>query len=107
MGVLLFLIAWVLFLPLTFINFLAVKNKKGYFKSSAVNLDRFGNREFRTLFNKVLITEKGYQFGRIEETISGVLGKNQRDKTLSKTGLKLVELLNRIEENHCLKSIDK
>ena len=107
MGVLLFIIAYILFLPLTAINYFFVTNKKGYFKSSAISLDRFGNREFRTLFNKILITEKGYQFGRIEETISGVLGKNQRDKTLSKTGLKLVELLDKIEENHCLKSIDK
>ena len=84
-----------------------VKNKKGYFKSSAISLDRFGNREFRTLFNKVLILEKGYQFGNMDETISGVLGKNERDKTLTKTGLKLVWILDKLDKGHAFKSIDK
>lgn len=107
MGLLLFIIAYILFLPLTVINWLFVKNKKGYFKSSAISLDRFGNREFRTLFNKVLITETGHKFGDMKETISGVLGKNERDKTLSKLGIKIANALNGIDENHCKNSIDK
>jgi len=107
MGFLLFFIAYTLFLPLSLINFLAVKNKKGYFKSSAINLDKFGNREFRTFLNKVLIVESGHKFGDMKETISGVLGKNERDKTLSKTGKKLVWVLNKLDKNHCFKSIDK
>jgi hypothetical protein len=107
MGFLLFVIAYVLFLPLTVINYLAVKNKKGYFKSSAISLDRFGNREFRTLFNKTLITANGHQFGDMKETISGVLGKNERDNTLSKTGKILVWILDKLDKNHALKSIDK
>ncbi len=107
MGFLLFLIAYILFLPLSLINFCVVKNKKGYFKSSAINLDKFGNREFRTLLNLTLRLETGYQFGNMNETISGVLGKNERDKTLSKTGKKLVWILNKLDKNHCFKSIDK
>lgn len=107
MGFLLFIIAYILFLPLSLINYCVVKNKKGYFKSSAINLDKFGNREFRTLLNKVLILESGHQFGDIKETISGVLGKNQRDNTLTKTGKKLVWLLDKLDKNHALKSIDK
>lgn len=107
MGFLLFLIAYILFLPLSLINFLVVKNKKGYFKSSAINLDKFGNREFRTLLNKTLILESGYKFGDIKETISGVLGKNQRDETLTKTGLILVWILDKLDKNHAQKSIDK
>lgn len=107
MGFLLFLIAYVLFLPLSIINYCVVKNKKGYFKSSAISLDKFGNREFRTLLNKTLIIKNGYQFGNMNETISGVLGKNERDKTLSKTGKMLVFILNKLDKNHCLKSIDK
>ena len=54
MGLILFLIAYILFLPISFINFLFVRNK-GYFKSSAINIDKFGNREFRTSLNKTLI----------------------------------------------------
>lgn len=107
MGFLLFIVAYILFLPLSIINYCVVKNKKGYFKSSAISLDKFGNREFRTLLNKTLIVEKGYEFGNMNETISGVLGKNERDKTLTKTGKCLVFILNKLDKNHCLKSIDK
>ena len=75
MGLILFLIAYILFLPISFINFLFVRNK-GYFKSSAINIDKFGNREFRTSLNKTLIHENSpFKFGNINETISSVLGK--------------------------------
>ena len=107
-GLFLFLLAWALFLPLSLLNFLAVAIKfkdLGYFKSSAVNLDRFGNFEFRTLFNLVLKKKGGYEFGNFEETISSVLGKNQRDNTLSRTGKVLVWILDMIEKEHCKKSI--
>ena len=103
----LFIIAYVLYLPLTVVNWLFVKNKSGYFKSSAINLDKFGNMEFRTLFNKVLINDKGYRFGDIEETISSVLGKNQLTGTLTGLGKALVWILDKIDNNHALKSIDK
>ena len=109
MNLILFLIAYLLLLPLTFINYAVVAHKsssKGYFRSTAVNIDRFGNREFRALFNKVLIKENGYRFGDIRETISSVLGKNQRDKTLTKTGKVLVWVLDLIDKNHCEKSIE-
>lgn len=43
----------------------------------------------------------------MSETISGVLGKNERDNTLSKTGKILVWILNKLDKNHCFKSIDK
>ena len=107
MGFILFLIAYILFFPLSIINYLVVKNKKGYFKSSAINIDKFGNREFRTLLNLTLRTELGYEFGNMKETISGVLGKNERDNTLSKTGKILVFILDKLDNNHAQKSIDK
>lgn len=103
----LFIIAYVLFLPLSIINWFFVKDKLGYFKSSAVNIDKFGNREFRTLFNKALINDKGYRFGNIEETISSVLGRNQLTGTLTKCGLALVWILDKIDTNHSIKSINK
>ncbi len=101
----LFLIAYILFFPLTFINYLIVKKKKGYFLSSAVNLDKYANREFRALWNKVLRTDDGYLFGREGETISSALGKNEKDGTLTKTGKRLVWILNIIDKNHSQKSI--
>lgn len=104
--IILFFAAYILFLPLSILNFFFVENKKGYFLSSALNLDKFGNREFRTLLNKMLIVESGYRFGNIAETISGVLGKNERDETLTKKGKVLVWVLDKIDKNHCKKSID-
>jgi hypothetical protein len=103
----LFILAYILFLPLSIINWLFVKEKSGYFRSSAVNIDKFGNREFSTLFNKILKTDKGYSFRNIDETISSVLGKNERNNTLTKIGKALVWILDKIDANHALKSIDK
>ena len=71
-----------------------------------MNLDIFANREFRALWNEVLRTELGYEFGIIGETISSALGKNQRDGTLTNNGKALVWVLNRFEKDHCLKSIN-
>jgi hypothetical protein len=103
----LFIIAYVLYLPLSIVNWLFVKDKSGYFKSSAINLDKFGNREFRTLFNKALINDRGHRFGNIEETISSVLGKNQLTDTLTNSGKALVWILDKIDNNHVIKSIDE
>lgn len=107
----LFFIAYLLYFPLTFINFMIVRKNakdkgKGYFRSSAVTIDKLGNREFRTLWNKTLRTESGYEFGNFGETISSALGKNERDGTLTKSGKRLVWLLNKIDQGHCEKSIN-
>jgi len=105
MGLILFLIAYILFLPISFINFLFVRNK-GYFKSSAINIDKFGNREFRTSLNKTLIHENSpFMFGNDNETISSVLGKNQRFGHLTKFGKVICKILDTIDKNHCEKSI--
>lgn len=104
-GIILFLVAYVLFLPVSILNFLVVYDKNGYFISSAISLDKYGNREFRTIFNYVLKKSDGYAFGKENETISSVLGKNQRDNTLSFVGKLLVSFLNTLDKNHCLKSI--
>ena len=107
---LLFLIAYILLLPLTIINFFVVffttkDHAKGYFRSTAVNIDKFGNREFRKLWNLTLRKSNGYKFGNVEETISSALGKNERDGTLSTAGKSLVWILDKIDKNHSLKSI--
>ncbi|MDV4026821.1 hypothetical protein CMT52_21100 [Elizabethkingia anophelis] len=77
----------------------------GYFRQFAVDIDRFGNHHFRSFFNANLIQVTGYKFGDFRETISSVLGKNQRDKTLTKTGKILVSILDFIDKEHCKKSI--
>jgi hypothetical protein len=73
MGFILFVIALVLIFFLTIVNYWYVENKKGYFKSTAKNLDIFANREFRAFWNAVLIMPDGYQFGKEGETLSSAI----------------------------------
>lgn len=98
------IIAWVLFFVLMFINYFFVDNKRGYFRSTAVNIDRFANREYRAMWNKLLRLENGHPFGDIAETLSYALGKNQHENTLSKTGKVLCAILNWIDKDHCKKA---
>ena len=117
MGFLLFIIASILYLPLTIINVIVVIIKHiksyrflsvidGYFLQSATDIDRFGNSNFRTLWNLILKKKEGYPFGKIQETISSVLGKNQRDGTLTKAGRVLAWILDTLDKDHCKNSID-
>ena len=105
-GIILFLIAYILYIPLLLTNFTLVGGWD-YFRSSALDLDIYACREFRTLWNRILINkiETAYLFGRKGESISSCLGKNQQLGTLSRTGRLLVSILNFIEKNHCLISI--
>lgn len=73
--------------------------------SLALWLDQIGNAVCRDLFNRLLIEEDGYKFGKVQETISSVLGKNERDWTLSLGGLLLVIVLDSIDKDHCRNSI--
>lgn len=73
--------------------------------SLALWLDQIGNAVCRDLFNRLLIEKDWYKFGKVQETISSVLGKNQLLDKLSLTGRALVVLLELFEEEHCIKSI--
>lgn len=73
--------------------------------SLALGLDQIGNAVCRDMFNRLLIEQDGYKFGKVQETISSVLGKNQLLDKLSLTGRALVVLLELFEEEHCIKSI--
>ncbi|MFV8370880.1 hypothetical protein [Flavobacterium sp. LB2P74] len=76
------------------------------FLSIATSIDASGNVVCKDLFNLILIKKGGYQFGKRKETISSVLGKNQRDGTLTNTGKEVAFILDKIDPHHCLKSID-
>lgn len=109
-NLLLFIVAWVLLFPLTLINFFYLvfqKNAKGYFYQTAMNIDKFGNREFRAILNATLRKPHGYMFGDERETISSALGKNKRDGTLSPIGKTLDWVLDRFDKNHSLKYINE
>ena len=109
MNLLLFIIAWILIPPLTVWNLIIVNQKygntKGYFRSTALSLDIWANFELRTLWNTKLRINGGYEFGKIGETITNALGKNERDNTLSKIGKLLVKILDFLDKNHCQKSM--
>lgn len=104
MGILLSILAPFLFALMTPFNLIVVlfKNYKKhgfwgvvnkYSLDSAIGVDKFGNQNLSPLFNATLIKSCGYQFGGEDETISSVLGKNQRDKTLTIAGWVLVYIL--------------
>ena len=74
-------------------------------QSIALWIDQIWNVVGRDLFNRILIQEDWHKFWNVHETISCVLGHNQRDKTLSKLWEKLANLLDKIEKDHCKKAI--
>ena len=99
--------------PINFFYVIFVKKKftwkrlNGYFREEAVAIDRFGNYQYRSLFNALFVAENGYHHGNINETISSVLGKNELYGRLTKAGKILVKVLNFIDKDHCLKSINE
>ena len=99
-GIGLFLIAIILIVVVTPINYILVWNKD-YFRDTALSLNKWANREYRTLWNKILI-KQGYQFGKPNEAMSSVLGKNILTETLTNTGKVLVWILTK---EHCINAI--
>jgi hypothetical protein len=69
-------------------------------------IDVFANIHGAEIFNDLLINKGGYKFGNPQETISSVIGKNQRDETLTILGNTLRALLDVIEYGHCILSIN-
>jgi hypothetical protein len=76
------------------------------FLSIATSIDASANVVCKDLFNLILIKKGGYEFGKRKETISSVLGKNQRDNTLTGIGKSVAFVLDKIDQDHCAKSID-
>lgn len=118
----LFIFAWLVHLPLSIWNYFLVKNKKGYFRQSALNLDVYGCYEYRTFWNKYLITPyASTKFGILIkgekiQTISACLGEAilyEQDQMkhfneianpqLTRLGNLLVKILT---EKHCINSIN-
>lgn len=85
-------------------------------RREAMALDSFAGRNYMTFWNTYLKKPEGYKFGVLDEMISSALGKNQHDKTLSEKGkgklsswfygIKLVKILNKLDNDHCKNAID-
>lgn len=92
------------------------KKMAEYDRQDAMALDACSNRAHRTFWNTYLKKPEGYSFGVEGEMISSALGKNEHDKTLSEKGkgklsswfygIKLVKILDKLDKNHCINSID-
>lgn len=72
----------------------------------AISIDQLGNVLMQHLFNWLWITDEGYKFGNRDETISSALGKNKQLGTLTGFGRAIDWLLDVIDPNHSLNSID-
>lgn len=121
MGFILTILAHLLFTIVFVINFPIVlithAKKRGFFRvtneywfNSALDLDIFGNYTYRATWN-ALLQKDGYLFGRVGETISSALGKNQKNKTLTAAGwlivytLWLIDFKYWFKGGHCINSI--
>ena len=82
-------------------------NISQYLRQVAISIDQLGNVVCSDLFDVTLIKKEGYNFGNPDETISGVLGKNQKLNTLSLVGKILNFILSQIEKDHSIKSIEE
>ena len=86
---------------------LLFKVSNGYFYKFALAIDQMGNVAMQDLFNDIFIIKNGFRFGDEDETISSVLGKNERENTLSGFGKIIIKILNFIDPNHALNSIEE
>lgn len=82
------------------------KKANAKFRKMAIGTDIFGNVYAEELFDAWFITSAAvHTFGNYGETISAVLGHNQIQGTLTRTGKLLVKILDLIEKDHCIKAI--
>ena len=77
-----------------------------WFYAWALSIDQLGNVVCKELFNDILITPSGIPFGNPDETISSVLGKNKLNSSLTWLGKSLDWILNKLDPNHSIKSIE-
>lgn len=72
----------------------------------AISVDQLGNVIMQHLLNVLWVKKGGYQFGNRDETISSVLGKNKKNGNLTRLGIAIDKILDFIDPNHSLDSID-
>ena len=115
-GLLLFVISLilaVLTVPLGFIygigHAIITKGITGlgeYTLKIAISIDQLGNVIMQHLLNLLWIRKGGYKFGNRDETISSALGRNKVLGTLTGFGKLMDKILDIIDPNHSLNSID-
>lgn len=77
-----------------------------YVLKIAISLDQLGNVLMQYLLNVLWIKKRGYLFGNRDETISSAVGRNKQLNTLTGFGRVIDKILDTIDPNHSLNSID-
>jgi len=83
----------------------------GYFKSGAIDRDKFANHNYRTGLN-FWLSSGGYEFGNEKETMSSAIGKKSLEKSLNWWGcfwyyfLYAIDFSNWKNGGHCIASIN-
>ena len=77
-----------------------------YLLKIAVSVDQLGNVLMQHLLNALWIKKGGYRFGNRDETISSALGRNKKQGTLTRFGKLIDKILDKLDPNHSLNSID-
>lgn len=101
------IISTIVFIPAFIYGIIVGRNFKAWNYDLAIALDQYGNVLCKYLFNNALIKINGYRFGNPDETISSVLGKNKKQNTLTNAGKILDKILDLVDKNHSIKSIDE
>ena len=118
MGFILFFVSLILVVPTFIVSLVHIlfsrgrtkgywKTISGYHEQLAIDIDRFGGSAFKSLWNAWMITPNGYKFGKIEETMSSVFGKNKAMDTLTKSGKFIAWVLNTLDKNHVEDAAEK
>ena len=104
-SILLLILFFTISIIIAIIKIIIRKTSSSYFFECSFAVDVLGNVLGQHIWNFIFIKKNGYKFGRRAETMSSVLGKNQRDKTLTDIGITIVFILDLFQKNHCLISI--
>ncbi len=112
MGILLFIIAVILFAIISPIYMIGgiilsggLKDISKYFHNIAFAIDQLGNVMGAPLMNKVLLKKNTPKlYGNPDETISHVTGVNYKAMTLTSMGYFVAHSLNAVDKNHVIKA---
>jgi len=98
-------VAW-LYSSIRAIHYGGYKEWLEWNKELAIANDRYGHVLLKYPLNEFTIKEDGYKFGNPKETISSAIGKNLEKDKLSNFGKIINNILNFLDKNHSIESID-
>ena len=78
-----------------------------YLWNLSLSIDQTLNVCLQFVLNDLMRFSQGDNFGNTDESISGVIGKNQRKETLTRFGKGVNWFLNKLEKDHSIKAIEE